>query len=199
MKNFSLMHGAVLALILLGGAIEANAAATAPKMSLSPGVAAMPDIGKVMQTSPPSAGTFRVDATTGNVSVIGGTLTRVSGASVAVPTYTVICINGSAPSLLCGSTFTQVTVTVSNPVAVTGAAITAFNVAISPGVGTTGCSPAAGQNTTNLSFVCQVVNAGTGINNPETVATVRVGMDINVPAVATTGRQNPSYTISTVP
>jgi hypothetical protein len=198
MKHFSLMHCAVLTLVLLGGAIDANAV-TVAKITLSPGVAASPDIGRVMQTSPASAGTFRVDATTGNVSVISGTLTRVSGASVAVPTYTVICTNGSTLGLFCGNTITQVTVTVSNPVAVAGAAITAFNAAVSPGVGTTGCNPVVGQNTTNLSFVCQVVNAGAGINNPETVATVKIGMDINVLSVATTGQQNPSYTISTVP
>jgi len=189
---------AALMVTLIAGA-TALERATAATISLSAGLSALPNIGKVVQSSPTSTGTFRVDASTGGVSVISGTLTRVSAGSVAVPTYTVICKNGSGAVNACGSGLSTVTVSVHNPVAATAATIAAFNATVAPGIGASSCSAISGQNSTNLSFSCVLNNGNPGNNNTETVATISLGMDISILSVANTGQQNPGYTVTTSP
>lgn len=189
---------AALALTLFASVFSGERA-DAATISLSAGQLALPNIGKVMQSSPTSTGTFRVDAGTGSVSVLSGTLTRVSAVGVAVPTYTVTCKNGLGAINACGTGLTTVTVTVHNPVAATAATIAAFNATIAPGIGASSCSAIAGQNSANLSFSCVLKNANPGNNNTETVATIALGMDISILSVANTGQQNPGYTVTTSP
>jgi hypothetical protein len=198
MRLSSAVRRLALTLTLLVGVILADRSMAAT-ISLSAGQAALPNIGKVVQSSPTSTGTFRVAASTGNVSVVSGTLTRVTAGGVAVPTYTVTCKNGVGAVNACGSGLTTVTVTVHNPVAATAATIAAFNAAVALGVGASSCGAIAGQNTTTVSFSCIVVNGNPGNNNTETVATVSLGMDISILSVANTGQQNPGYTVTTSP
>ena len=183
--------------LLVGAAVSDRVAAAA--ISLSAGQAALPNIGKVVQSSPTSTGTFRVAAGSGAVSVISGTLTRVNAGSVTVPTYTLTCTNGNGGSNACGTGLPSVTVTIHNPVAATAATIAAFNASVALGVGASSCGAIAGQNTTTLSFTCTVVNGNPGNGCAETVATIALGMDISILSVANTGQQNPGYTISTNP
>lgn len=172
---------------------------TAATISLSAGQSALPNIGKIVQSSPSSTGTFRVDASTGSVSVISGTLTRVSSGSVAVPSYTLTCTNGNGGGNACGTGLASVTVTVHNPVASTAATVAGFNAIVSPGIGASSCGAISGQNTTALSFTCTVVNGNPGNGKAETVATISLGMDISILSVANTGQQNPGYTVTTSP
>lgn len=195
MRLSSAIRFAALTLALVTFA-DGAAAAT---ISLSAGQSALPNIGKVVQSSPTGTGTFRVNASTGSVSVISGTLTRVTAGSVAVPTYTVTCKNGLGGINACGSGLSTVTVTIHNPLAATAATITGFNAAVALGVGASSCGAISGQNTTNLSFTCTVANGNPGNNNTETVATVSLGMDISILSVANTGQQNPGYTVTTSP
>ena len=189
---------AALMVTLVAGATPLGGVAAAT-ISLSAGQSALPNIGKVVQSSPTSTGTFRVDAGTGSVSVISGTLTRVSTGGVAVPTYTVTCKNGNGAINACGSGLTTVTVSIHNPVAATAATIAAFNATVAPGIGASSCSAISGQNSTNLSFSCVLNNGNPGNNNTETVATISLGMDISILSVANTGQQNPGYTVTTSP
>jgi len=189
---------AALMVTLVASATPLGRAAAAT-ISLSAGQSALPNIGKVVQSSPTSTGTFRVDAGTGSVSVISGTLTRVSTGGVAVPTYTVTCKNGNGAINACGSGLTTVTVSIHNPVAATAATIAAFNATVAPGIGASSCSAISGQNSTNLSFSCVLNNGNPGNNNTETVATISLGMDISILSVANTGQQNPGYTVTTSP
>lgn len=198
MRSTTTPKFAALMLTLLTGVI-APERADAATISLSAGQPALPNIGKVVQSSPTSTGTFRVDASSGSVSVISGTLTRVTTGGVAVPTYTVTCKNGNGAINACGSGLTTVTVTVHNPVAAPAATIAAFNATVAPGVGASSCGAISGQNSTNLSFSCVVKNGNPGNNNTETVATVSLGMDISILSVASTGQQNPGYTVTTSP
>lgn len=193
-----LMRRAALTLALSTEIALATCAAAAT-ISLSAGQAALPNIGKVVQSSPSSTGTFRVTPGSGNVSVISGTLTRVSAGSVTVPTYTLTCTNGSGGSNACGTALPSVTVTVHNPVAATAATIAAFNATVTLGSGASSCGAISGQNTTSLSFTCTVVNGNPGNGRSETVATISLGMDISILSVASTGQQNPGYTVTTSP
>jgi hypothetical protein len=198
MRSSSAVRVTALTLTLLFGAIAADRAEAAT-ISLSAGQSALPNIGKVVQSSPTSTGTFRVNASTGVVSVVSGTLTRVSAGSATVPTYTLTCTNGNGGGNACGNSLSSVTVTVHNPVAATAATIAAFNASVALGVGASSCGAIAGQNTTTLSFTCTVVNGNPGNGRAETVATISLGMDISILSVANTGLQNPGYTVSTNP
>jgi len=196
MRLSSAFSASMLALFI-AAAVPDRAAAAA--ITLSAGQAALPNIGKVVQSSPTSTGTFRVAAGSGAVSVISGTLTRVTAGSVTVPTYTLTCTNGNGGSNACGTSLPSVTVTIHNPVADIAATIAAFNASVALGVGASSCGAIAGQNTTTVSFTCTVVNGNPGNGRAETIATISLGMDLSILSVANTGQQNPGYTVSTNP
>ena len=184
---------------ILAACACADEAFGAGTITLSGVQTALPNIGNVVETSPATSGTFRVDAASGSVTEISGTLTRTTGSSVTTPSFTVTCTNGTGTPNHCGPKGgpSTVTITVNSPVSATSATIAGFNVSVSALNGTS-CPTITGQNTTSVAIACNIpdIAANNAVTN---IATVKVGMDITVSSASPSGVRQPSYTISTSP
>jgi hypothetical protein len=183
-------------IVCCAGATDALAAGA---ITLSAAQTNLPNIGAVVETSPATTGTFRVDASSGSVTEISGSLVRTTSNSVTTPSFTVTCTNGNGSNNRCGPSGGpgSVVITVNNPATATSATISAFNVSVSALNGAS-CPTITGQNTTSVSITCDIPNIpnnGTVTN----IATVKVGMDIAVSLATPSGARMPGYTISTSP
>lgn len=184
-----------LALALAVGAFGwTGAALAAPAYPIAPTtVTGTPNIGKVVLSSPSTAGVFRVAAATGAVTVQSGTLARIGSGTVTTPTFTVSCQGGNGSANRCGAA-SSINILIARVTSSGSAFLPAMNISHTNGPSST-CTP-SGQNTATVTLNCTVPNLAN--NQSIVLATIKVGMDIQVGATATpTGLRTLSYTITT--
>lgn len=177
-----------------------GAASAAPTITISPTTFSGSNIGKVALSTPATAGVFRVAAATGNVTVQSGALTRVGGATVTVPTFTINCVGSNGSNNRCGpsGSLTSVAIAVSRVTSSGSAFLPAMNVSYTALTAGISCTNTA-QNATTVTVTCSNIPQGAN-NETIPVVSLKVGMDIQVGPTATpVGLQTLNYTATTTP